>query len=100
MRWLTANRLVAALLALVLVSNGGNWLATHAEINHNNDVQRAQQAAAARAGRRELALICSTFGKLAILKPPPGNAVANPSRAYEQELHSTLDLLGPDLGCK
>jgi hypothetical protein len=44
--------------------------------------------------------LCTTFGTLAALKPPAGSAAANPSRAYEQSLHATLDQLGTDLGCR
>ena len=57
------------------------------------------QAAQKRAGVAVERAICTTLGKLAALKPPPGAAAANPSRAYEQQLHATLDQLGPDLGC-
>jgi hypothetical protein len=59
---------------------------------------------ASQAAQRQQSLIverkiCTTMGRLAALKPPAGNAAANPSRAYEQQLHATLDQLGPDLGC-
>ena len=100
MRLLTANRFVAILLFLVLIVGGGNLWATHAQIDANNAAQRQQQREQQREGRRELGLICTTFARLAVLKPPPGSAKLNPSRAYEQELHATLDELGPDLGCK
>jgi type II secretory pathway pseudopilin PulG len=62
--------------------------------------QAAQQQAAQRAqGELLEAKLCSTLGKLAALKPPAGNAVANPARGYDQSLHATLAQLGPDLGC-
>lgn len=43
--------------------------------------------------------ICLTLDRLAALEPPSGNPNSNPSRAYDQELHSTLAQLGPDLEC-
>lgn len=108
--WLTAKRAQVILLFLVLVVGGGNLLATRAQVHHQAAVQAAdhaahirlyhrEQAEQAKQGQRVVMLICTTMGKLAALKPPAGNAAANPSRAYEQELHATLDQLGPDLGC-
>ena len=29
-----------------------------------------------------------------------GNPATNPSRAFDDHLHATLDRLGPDLGCR
>jgi hypothetical protein len=58
--------------------------------------QVMQQQAGAILGER----LCTTFGKLAALKPPAGPPAQNPSRAFEQSLHATLDELGTDLGCK
>jgi hypothetical protein len=43
--------------------------------------------------------ICTTLAHLDALKPPAGNPRKNPSRAFDQDLHVTLDQLGPDLGC-
>ena len=94
------NRARNALLLLVLIIGGANLLATHAEIRHNNAVQRQQRAAQARQGRLIGIKLCATFGALAALKPPPGNPAANPSRAFEDQLHATLDQIGPDLGCR
>jgi hypothetical protein len=56
-------------------------------------------AAAQRAGQVVGQRICSTFGKLAALQPPHGDRQANPSRAYEQDLHAILDEIGADLKC-
>jgi hypothetical protein len=43
--------------------------------------------------------LCSTFGLAASLKPPAGNPVRNPSRAYLQGQHAVwTDVLG-DLRC-
>lgn len=92
------------LYALSVILAGANlfWTA------HSVDTSRAaiqgaqhreqvlQQQAGAVLGER----LCATFGKLAALKPPPGNPAANPARGYEQEEHATLDQLGTDLGCK
>ena len=44
--------------------------------------------------------LCTTLGRLAALAPPRGPPAQNPSRAYEQALHATLDELGPDIGCR
>jgi hypothetical protein len=43
--------------------------------------------------------LCTTLAKLSALPPPGGTPVSNPSRAFEQQLHATLDELGPDIGC-
>lgn len=58
-----------------------------------------QRAAQQRAGELVEQKLCATLGKLAALTPPAGNPATNPSRAYEQELHATLDQLGPDIHC-
>jgi len=58
------------------------------------------QAAQQRQGEQIEQKLCTTLGKLAILKPPPGSPLTNPSRAYDQELHAALAQLSPDLGCR
>ena len=45
------------------------------------------------------AKFCMELGKLAALKPPPGDPVTNPARAYDQELHAGFAALGGSLGC-
>jgi hypothetical protein len=55
-----------------------------------------QQRAGAVLGEK----LCDTFGRLAALKPPAGDPARNPSRAFDDSLHMTLDQLGTDLGCK
>jgi hypothetical protein len=60
----------------------------------------ASQAAQRRQGAVVGEKLCATFGSLAALRPPAGSASANPSRAYEQQLHAELVQLGDDLGCK
>lgn len=67
--------------------------AIHAEYVHE---QAAQQRAGVMLGQR----LCTTFGRLAELKPPAGNPKTNPSRAFDDNLHATLDQLGTDLGCR
>jgi hypothetical protein len=89
---ITPARAVGVLLALTLVVGGGNLWASWDEVH-------ASQAAQQRAGQVVEEKLCSTLGKLAVLKPPAGSPQANPSRAYEQELHATLAELGPDIGC-
>ena len=62
--------------------------------------QAEQQAEQQRAGVLLGEKLCITFGKLAALTPPAGNPLTNPSRAFDDELHATLDELGTDLGCR
>lgn len=42
---------------------------------------------------------CATLNLLYTEKPPPGNAAANPSRAYLQDLHARFADLRSNLGC-
>jgi hypothetical protein len=62
--------------------------------------QHREQEAQLQAATAEFRALCTTFTKLAALKPPQGNPATNPSRAYLQGQHDTLDQLGTDLGCK
>jgi hypothetical protein len=87
--------LFATAAALALVA----FLAVIQQYRHNEGVQREQAAAQARQGRAIEEKLCSTLGALTALQPPPGNPQANPSRAFDQQLHATLAQLGPDLGC-
>jgi hypothetical protein len=80
------------LLFLTLVVGGGNLWASF-QINHS--AQASRQRAAQSVERK----LCTTLSRLTALKPPPGNPVTNPSRAFEQNLHATLSQLAPDLGC-
>ena len=57
-------------------------------------------ATAQQQGKVMVQKICTTFGRLGELKPPPGDPRANPSQAYLQQLHARLVELGTDLGCK
>lgn len=62
--------------------------------------QAAQQAAAQRAQGAALEQkLCTSLGRLAGLRPPPGPAAGNPSRAYLLQQHQVLAELGPDVGC-
>jgi len=99
MRWITGQRAMAALLALVLIVGAGNLLATRAEVRAAQAAQRREQAVQQHQGIAVERKICTTMRELAALKPPAGNPVTNPSRAYDQRLHATLDQLGTDLGC-
>lgn len=110
MKWFTASRASAVLLALVLIVGGGNLWATHASVHSAQVTQQREQAAQLAQRRREHAAqrkaaeaverkICTTMHRLAALQPPAGNPRTNPSRAFDDELHTTLDQLGPDLGC-
>lgn len=62
--------------------------------------QQREQRAQKRAGEAVEQKLCLTLGRLAALKPPPGDPGANPSRAFEQQQHAILARLGPDIGCR
>ena len=98
--WITPMRAVSALLALTLIVGGANLWASWAEVHDAQAAQRREQAAQQQQGLLVEQKLCSTLGKLAALRPPPGNPKTNPSRAFEDNLHAALDGLGPDLGCK
>jgi len=84
-RWVAAG-VVVVLLAL-------NFVFTAEYENHAQSAARQQGALIERR-------LCATLDELAALRPPAGNPAANPSRAFDDELHATLDGLGPDLGCR
>ena len=100
MNWLTPARMQAILLALVLIMGAGNLLATRTEVQSAQATQQREQAAQRRQGETVEHKICTTLAHLAALRPPAGNPRTNPSRAYDQRLHATLDGLAPDLGCR
>jgi hypothetical protein len=43
--------------------------------------------------------LCTALGQLAREKPPAGNPVTNPSRAYAQQQHATFTELHSHFGC-
>jgi uncharacterized protein HemX len=100
---------VVMLLAVILIG-AGNLAATYGLWTHfegqyqaqqRTNAQQAaqQQAVQQRQGRAEEAALCDTFGKLAALKPPSGNAQSNPSRAYDQRMHDILAGVVRDIRC-
>ena len=84
---------MSALVGLTLIVGAGTLWASWDEVH-------SSQAAQKRQGQAVEVKLCSTFGRLGALKPPPGDAKKNPSRAYEQSLHTALVQLGTDLGCR
>lgn len=82
-------RAIAYLLVLNLVLIGAGYLF----LAHDANGQRQQSRVAE-------SRICTTMRRLSALEPPPGNPAANPSRKFDDELHATLDELGPDLRCR
>ena len=91
---------VVFMCALALVLAGANLFWTSHEVHATRAAEQSAQAAARQAGIAVEQKLCATLTRLAALQPPPGAAAQNPSRAYEQALHMTLDELGPDIGCK
>ena len=92
------------LFGLSVILAGANLLWTDREVHASQAAIQAaqhheqvlQQQAGAVIGRK----LCTTLDRLAALKPPAGNPAANPSRAFDQQVHATLSELGPDIGCK
>lgn len=78
---------LSAVVLLVAAIGGSYWL--------NHETQIAQQKQGLVIEYR----LCRTLDALAGLAPPPGSALTNPSRAYEQQEHVILAELKPDLGC-
>ena len=86
------GRPVAVAIASIVLALALNAGFTYWSIGNSQAQQRQQGAAVERK-------LCTTLAHLAALKPPAGNPARNPSRAFDQSLHATLDQLGPDLGC-
>jgi hypothetical protein len=93
------GRAIVVLFLIAAGSGVGNLFWTAHETGAATAAQHREQVAQQRQGAMVEQKLCTTLGKLAVLKPPPGNPSANPSRAFDQELHSTLAQLGPDIGC-
>lgn len=88
--------------AVILAASGLFWINHEVHVNSTalqasyTREQESQRQAGVVLGEK----LCQTFGRLAALKPPPGNPKTNPSRAYLQGQHDALVQLGTDLGCK
>jgi hypothetical protein len=101
-------QVTGSFIALSLVVGGGSlwsgYVEAHSQARSQAHavlvIEQREQAAQKAAGVVLGDKLCSTFDTLSALKPPAGNPKANPSRAYEQELHAALDQLGTDLGCR
>jgi hypothetical protein len=92
------------LFALSAAMGGFNLVWTAHEVDASQaaiqSAHHREQVSQKRAGATLERALCTTFGRLAALKPPPGDPKANPSRAALQDQHDTLAQLGTDLGCK
>lgn len=104
--WLRRRASVLIVLGVVLLLAGGALVAEGVQAQQAKDEARQVQAEfqrvraqQARQGQVVELKLCTTLGRLASLKPPPGSAADNPSRAYLQDEHATLAQLGPDVGC-
>ena len=86
------GRAIALAVASVVLAVALNAGFTYWSVENSKAAQQRQGEAVERK-------ICTTMAHLAALKPPAGNPARNPSRAFDQNLHVTLDQLGPDLGC-
>lgn len=99
MRWLTAPRLMAVLVALVLVVGAANLLATRQYLDSYKAGQAREQAASRAAGVLVEQKLCLDLGTMSGIPAPAGNPQANPSRAYEQAEHRAWLGLYDGLGC-
>ncbi len=94
----------ALLIALAVILGGANLLSGYLQYRHFEQQFTQAQAAAAAAQKAAGALVekklCTTFGELAALEPPPGNGASNPSRLYEQKQHDILSGVPADIGCR
>lgn len=97
------RRALVFLFALNLIFAVVNLIWTGHEVHASRSAIQSGQAHEQTEQRKQGQLLeqklCSAFGGIAALKPPPGNPKTNPSRAYDQNLHAKLDELGTDLGC-
>jgi hypothetical protein len=99
-KWLTLQRAIGILLALVFLVGGGNLWASWDEVHTFKQQLHAQRVAEQKAAAKEVRELCATFGKVAELKPPAGNPKDNPSRAFDQKMHADLSGVVPDLKCR
>lgn len=110
--WMSPGAKVSVVVLFVLnfVLAGGAYFAgigyfhrSQAAQQHQAAQTAATQHAQAQAFERRLCATLLPLESLAKLKPPAGNPVANPSRAFEQQLVrklAPLAELGPDVGCR
>lgn len=97
---LTANGVMAILVALVLIMGAANLEATRVYVNDYKAYQAREQAVQRKAGAAVETALCTDLGTMAAIRPPPGNAKANPSRAYADAEHRAWAGLVRDLGCR
>ena len=88
------------LFALSMALAAFNLFWTAHEVHVSQAAQHREQVLQQQAGVMIGEKLCTTFRTLAALKPPAGDPAKNPSRAFDDNLHTTLDQLGADLGCK
>ena len=95
----TVRRALVFLFALSVLLAGINLGWTAYEKGAIQAGQHREQVLQQQAGVMLEARLCTTFGRRGT-QAAAGAAAQNPSRAYEQSLHITLDQLGADLGCR
>jgi hypothetical protein len=94
------GRAVVVLFALAFLSSASGWFWQAHQADAATAAQHQEQAAQQRQGQLLEQKLCTSLGRLAALKPPPGNPASNPSRAFDDEQHAVLAQLGPDVGCR
>jgi hypothetical protein len=100
------NKLRYAFVALVALSLviGGLSVLFSVSYYHREQASQQHQAAQQQAAQKQQGellehRLCTTLSRLAALKPPAGNAGANPARGFDQQQQAVLAELGPDVGC-
>jgi hypothetical protein len=68
-------------------------------VQSGQDAQRHERAVQQRQGAVIEGKLCAALDRLYTEKPPAGNPVTNPSRAYLQDLHARFAEIRADLGC-
>jgi type II secretory pathway pseudopilin PulG len=92
-------------LAVLTVALAASSMLFSVSYYHAEQAAQQRQAAQQQAAQRQQGAalerkLCTSLDRLAALKPPPGSAADNPSRAYLQQQHAVLAELGPDVGCE
>jgi hypothetical protein len=80
-------------LLVVLIAS---FIITKISQDKLNSIQQAERSQGVVVEQK----LCTTLNSLRDLKPPPGDPVSNPSRAYLQQQHDKLAQLSVDVGCK